>query len=395
MPERFRLAVLAIAACGGVAAGVVWWPGTSFVVITMLYVLAQGIPMPTPSRHGVSMAPMVAAAVALSTGSPVLVLATGAASVPLGLVVVHLAFGRRVVDTRFPAEPAGVAVFGILFHGAALVLGNRPADDPLILGAFAAAAVAGYFGTAAVRAGVAEQGRSVPRRLLFLGSLRDWRAFATLYAAAALYAITVPVMGLWSVPLAGLPYGFGHLSLHRLQVTRDTYEQTTRALGSIPEAGGLVPPGHAARVAEMAVAVGSELGLGVPALDRVEYAALLHDIGRLVLANPAVAAGAYTMTDVSGWSAAIIGEAKHLEQVAEIVGAIHQPYRRPGQERDAALPREAQVVRVVTAYDESLTKAGDPLEAIEVLHRGAAYDFDPEVVMALRKVLERRGAIAV
>jgi HD-GYP domain-containing protein (c-di-GMP phosphodiesterase class II) len=35
-----------------------------------------------------------------------------------------------------------------------------------------------------------------------------------------------------------------------------------------------------------------------------------------------------------------------------------------------------------------------PLEAIETLHRGAAYDYDPEVVGALRRVLERRAAIA-
>lgn len=396
MPDRTRLLLLlhAVSAAAGIVIGVHWWPGPWFVVVAVLYVVAQAVPMPTPSRHGVSMAPLVAAAVALSTGSPVLVLATGAVSIPAAYLVVHISFGRRVVDTRFPAEPVGVGVFAGLFHAGSLLLGGRSATDPLALSLFAVAAVAGYFTTAGVRAAVAAQGRSVPRRLIFLGSLRDWRAFATLYVSAALYATTVPVVGWWAIPLAGLPYGFGHLSLHRLQVTRTTYDQTIRALGSIPEAGGLVAPGRGERTADLAVAVASELGLGVPALERVEYAALLHDIGRLVLANPAVAAGGYTPTDISGWSAAIIGEAKHLDEVAEVVGVIHQPYRRPGQERDTTLPREAQVVKVVTAYDDGVAAAGDPLEAIEVLHRGAAYEFDPEVVMALRRVLERRGTIA-
>jgi hypothetical protein len=34
------------------------------------------------------------------------------------------------------------------------------------------------------------------------------------------------------------------------------------------------------------------------------------------------------------------------------------------------------------------------VQAMELLHQGAAYDFDPELVMALRRVLKRRGAFA-
>lgn len=395
MRDLLRLPALVMVAAGGVGAAVLWWPGPVFAVVTAGYLVAQILPMPTPSGRNVSMAPALAGAVALASGgSPVLVLATGAASLPLSYLLVQVLHGRRATDMRFPAEPAGVTVFGASFAGLSLVLAARPVTDPVVLVAFMAAAVAGYAAAAVVGAAVPEQGRSVPRRLLLLRGLGDWPAYATLYAAAALYAVTAPAMGVWSFPLAGLPYAFGHLSLHRVQVTRHTYAQTIRALGSIPEAGGLTPAGHAARTAELAVAVGSELGLRVADLDRAEYAALLHDIGRLVLANPAVASGEYTATDVAGWSAAIIGEAKYLEPVSEVVAHIHDPYRRPGQERDGSLPRAAQVVRVVTAYDDGLLAAGNPLEAIEVLHRGAAYDYDPEVVMALRRVLERRGTIA-
>jgi HD-GYP domain-containing protein (c-di-GMP phosphodiesterase class II) len=50
-------------------------------------------------------------------------------------------------------------------------------------------------------------------------------------------------------------------------------------------------------------------------------------------------------------------------------------------------------VRATSAYDHLvIDRSLSGLQAIEVLHQGAAYDFDPEVVGALRRVLERRKA---
>jgi len=37
----------------------------------------------------------------------------------------------------------------------------------------------------------------------------------------------------------------------------------------------------------------------------------------------------------------------------------------------------------------------DPSDALEVLHRGVAYDYDPEILAALRRVLQRRGCPGV
>lgn len=395
MRERFRLLALTGTFGFGVAIGVIWWPGPMFLFMVAGYIAAQFFPMPTPTRLGVSMAPALAGAVALTShGSVVLVLGTLGTALPLSRLLVHLLHGRRVGDERFPSEPVGIGVFGGLFAVAALVIDGQAAADATTLAAYAIAAGGGYVASSAMRSISSGRDRGLPRRLCFFRALSDWPAHAVLYSAAALYAVTAPVMGPWSLLLAGLPYAFGYISLHRLQATRHTLDQTIRALGRIPEAGGMVPLGHAGRTAELAVAVGGDLGLGGRALDRVEYAALLHDIGRLVLANPSVAAGHHTPSDVSGWGATIIGEAKHLAQVADLVAVMHSPYRRPGEQRDPALSREAHVVRVVSAYDDEIAAGRAPLEAIETLHRGAAYDFDPEVVTMLRRVLERRGAIA-
>jgi HD-GYP domain-containing protein (c-di-GMP phosphodiesterase class II) len=77
--------------------------------------------------------------------------------------------------------------------------------------------------------------------------------------------------------------------------------------------------------------------------------------------------------------------------VAAIVGQSPRPYRRPGEERDPGLPASAQVVKVAAAYDCALGRGLAPVDALEELHRGTAYDYDPEVVAALRRVLVRRG----
>lgn len=397
MPDRIRLVIPFVAATVGVAFGVVYWPGYEFVVVSILFALAHFVPMPSPSGRGVSLAPGVAGGVALTFGgSPVMVLATAAASLPLARLIVHLVYGRRATQQRFPSEPAGILVFGALFAGASFALGHPPVTSILMLSAYLGAGVVGFLATAVVRSVSSVERRAASRRLLLSRALQDWPAFAVLFSAAGLYGITSPVMGSpWAELLAGFPYAFGYLALHRLQATRDTYDQTIRVLGEIPEAGGMVPTGHSQRAADLAVAIGAEMGLGGAVLKRLEYAGLLHDIGRLVMGNPAVAGGSYSLSDVSQWSAAIISEARFLQPVATIVANEHQPYRRPGEERDLGLALESKILLVAAAYDgEMATNGRSPIEALEVLHRGAAYEYDPEIVQVLRRVLERRGTIA-
>lgn len=387
------LALLLVAASGGVA-GAVWWPGAVFPVLVLLFVAAHAVSVPTPSGVGVSMAPAVAGAAALVTsGSLVAVLGAGAVALPAAVLLTGLLHGRRVVRERFPAEPLGifvfVAAFSLSIHGRG---GGRDHDlEALLL--FALTGVVGFLVAGAARARLGAVGRDASPRLRLVRALGDWPAYAVLVASGALFAVTEPSMGPWSLLIAGVPCALGYLSLHRVRDTRRTYDQTIRALGRIPEAGGMAPPGHAERIADLAAATGAELGLGGHALDRLEHAALLHGIGRLALANPAVAAAPHAPSDVAVWSAAIIGEVAHLAPVADLVGRMHDPYRRPGERRDPGLSPEAHVVRVVAAYEEGRAAGRAPVEAIETLHRGAAYDFDPDVVAVLRLVLERRGEI--
>jgi hypothetical protein len=387
-------ALLLLPAIAGGLALAVWWPGTIAIAVVLAFAVAHVIVIPNPSGRVVPLVPAVAAGTALVTVSPVLVLGGAAVALPIGWFLARLRHGRRVVSNTFPAEPIGLAVFSSVFFAGTSMFGEPEASHPLVLSFFGLAALAWFTTAVVVRSGWSQERRTVTSRVVRLWALADWPAYAALFASASLFPVTVDAMEWWSIPPAGLPYLFSHLSLDRVQGTRRTYDQTIRALGAIPEASGQVAEGHSGRTGDLAIAVGSELGLGAGSLRRLEYAAVLHDIGRVVLSNPAVARGEYSFADVSGWSAAIISEARYLEPVAQIVASMHAPYRRPGEHRDPNIPIGSQIVRVAARYDSALDDGISPIEAMELLHKGVAYDYDPEIVMALRRVLERTGEIA-
>ena len=143
-----------------------------------------------------------------------------------------------------------------------------------------------------------------------------------------------------------------------------------RALSKLPEVAGLTPDGHAEGTATLAVQIGRRRGLHPDDVVEVEYAALLHDIGRIVAETPDEDSDE---RDLARWGAEIIRQAPYLTHVAEQVEAHPMPYRRPGEERDPDLSVNARIVRVASQYDEaSRSHEMLPLEALEV---GASVPF--------------------
>ncbi|GMA88556.1 hypothetical protein GCM10025868_38060 [Angustibacter aerolatus] len=150
-------------------------------------------------------------------------------------------------------------------------------------------------------------------------------------------------------------------------------------------------------MAELSLAVGRDLGLGERALQDLEYAALLHDIGRLSLAEP-IPGGATVMAApgeqrrIADLGAAVVREAGVLDTVATIVERQTEPYRRRLQSDDVDVPLASRIIKAANAYDDLV---GDDhsqarrLEALERIHLGLAYEYDPRVVSALSRVLQR------
>src|SRR5690606_387476 len=209
----------------------------------------------------------------------------------------------------------------------------------------------------------------------------DLNVFISLIATGGLFGLMFNAIGWWALPVALLPYSFAHGAFRRFQETKSTYRQTIRALAQIPEVAGLNLAGHSDRTAELAVAMAKELGLSPEEVEDVEFAALMHDIGHITLNDPIVMEQGWTKEDLARWGAEIIAGAPSLDRVASYVRRQYEPFRKPGEDSDPAVPRVSRIVKIASAYDAH--RVGDNMlrqEALEKLHQGAAYEFDPEVV---------------
>jgi putative nucleotidyltransferase with HDIG domain len=170
-----------------------------------------------------------------------------------------------------------------------------------------------------------------------------------------------------------------------------------RAIADTLEAKDRYVYGHARRVSGYAFAAGRRLRLGVPMLEELSLAALLHDIGKIgtpdaILLKPAA------LTDEeravvrlhAERGARLLAEIPEMEEVAAAVRHHHEDYDGSGYPEGLAgeqIPVASRVIRVADAYDAMTSPRPfrDALgheAAVAQLMRGAGKQFDPEVVRA-------------
>lgn len=144
---------------------------------------------------------------------------------------------------------------------------------------------------------------------------------------------------------------------------RATREKVVEALAALESALGFrhePTRQHGERVAELAVRIGSELGLDAPRLERLRLAALVHDLGKIgvaddVLLKPGVLTPAERLhverhPDVA---AEILRQLRGSEPVAEIVASHHERLDGSGYPRGLRaeqIPRESMVLAVADVY---------------------------------------------
>ncbi|MBQ0983911.1 HD domain-containing protein [Streptomyces sp. F63] len=208
-------------------------------------------------------------------------------------------------------------------------------------------------------------------------------------ATGALLALAVDAVGLWALPVFCLPLLPALYAFRRYEDVRSVRRQTIVSLARATEIAGCVPVGHARRVAALSRDVGCELGLSRPELDVVEYAALLHDVGRLSLPDPAPGgAGELPAEDrrrIARLGGAVVRQTGVPPEVAVVVERQADPC--PEQ------PLPTRIIRAVDAFDELTDGAGRPAgaEALDRLRRVGGEEYEPRVVDALARVLSRGG----
>ena len=84
-------------------------------------------------------------------------------------------------------------------------------------------------------------------------------------------------------PLILVVYLIGHLSLSSSAQLREAHEATLRGFVKALEAKDLYTRGHTERVAYFAQLTGQELCFSGTQLERLRWAALIHDVGKLAV----------------------------------------------------------------------------------------------------------------
>jgi len=165
---------------------------------------------------------------------------------------------------------------------------------------------------------------------------------------------------------------------------------------------------HARRVAQLSMPVAAALGVDEPALAVIEQGALLHDVGKIAIPDEVIhKAGPLTAIEIAIMrSHAQIGHditatVPCLRRAAEIILATHERYDGTGYPHGLAgdaIPIGARVIAAVDAFDALTSGRVGHLPSVEranaELVRGAGSQFDPEVVAAWLRCVDRMPAFA-
>lgn len=184
----------------------------------------------------------------------------------------------------------------------------------------------------------------------------------------------------------------------------NAYQGTAMLLGDVVEADDAYTGSHSRGVVDLSLAVSGRLGLDSRQRRNVEFAALLHDVGKIAVPKEIVnKAGPL---DEDEWKImhrhTIEGEAMLkrvggvLAEVGRVVRSSHEHYDGSGYPDGLIgeeIPIEARIVTCCDAFSAMTTtrsyRKAMPLEAaLAELSRCAGTQFDPLVAEALANVVE-------
>ena len=241
----------------------------------------------------------------------------------------------------------------------------------------------------------------IPALPIWKGQLQNRAAIhGAFLSVAALMALAFEVLGGSAFILFLLPLLAARRAFRRYASIHTTYVQTIRALSKVPEMAGYAPQGHSIRVAEIAMSIARDRGLSDNEVQDIEFAALLHDVGRLSFEDPGAvpesAVGTRAGRQLALTSARIVGKTPYLARVAQIVNYQDEPFATAQRTTEELIPKETQIVKVSNDFVE-LTEEGGPrlsrLMALHQMEQMSGVDYDPVILSSLRRVLKQRPSL--
>ncbi|MCD4699976.1 MAG: HD-GYP domain-containing protein [Phycisphaerae bacterium] len=163
---------------------------------------------------------------------------------------------------------------------------------------------------------------------------------------------------------------------------------------------------HSARVSAWSVRIGKELKLDTAMIEEVRIAGLLHDVGKVEvnvnLLRKAAALSNEEQQHVNGHTlhgAAIIKPVGGmLSHIADAIEAHHEKYDGTGYKglKAEEIPFVSRVIAVADAFDALLSdrpyrKGVGIFKAMDSIVAAAESHFDPKIVIALQRIVNRDG----
>jgi putative nucleotidyltransferase with HDIG domain len=204
--------------------------------------------------------------------------------------------------------------------------------------------------------------------------------------------ISISGVALFLIPLLLARYSFKlYAEMHTAHL------DTIRALTSTIDSTDPFTAGHSERVTQYAIAIARELGLSENRVMTIEYAGLLHDMGKVAVRNEILLK--HGKLSDSEWEAMkshpttgakIVADVKFLERAKEIVLHHHERFDGKGYPEGvggADLSLEARIVKVADSFDAMMSnrpyrKSLGLTVAVGELAKGKGSEFDPVVVDA-------------
>jgi HD-GYP domain-containing protein (c-di-GMP phosphodiesterase class II) len=227
-------------------------------------------------------------------------------------------------------------------------------------------------------------------------------ALAPVGLLVALVAVEHPVALTFVLPLVGLLFVFARERQvridHALELSH-AYRGTALLLGDVVEADDAYTGLHSRDVVSLVLDVCDALGVEGRERRDAEFAALLHDVGKIKIPSEIInKPGKLTDEEFDLIKTHTVEGERLLSQVGGLLGNVGRIVRSCHEDWDGTgypdglhseeIPLVARIVRCCDAYsamttDRSYRKAMPVEAAVEELRRCSGTDFDPAVVEAL------------
>ncbi|MFA1544829.1 HD-GYP domain-containing protein [Actinomadura chokoriensis] len=274
-----------------------------------------------------------------------------------------------------------------------------------VIGPFLGALVTFVLVNLALTAGVLLLSRqAAPRELLREGQL----AVGCLgYGMVGLLIAGLwPRVGPFAAVLVLLPLFIARWAMDQAYAQQQAHAATLAALCQAVETKDFYTRGHSERVSRGSVMIAQEIGMRADRVEAIRYAGMLHDVGKLGVPTKVLQKNG-PMTEEE-FAAIQLHPMRGLEIVREIgfldealAGIMHHHEKMNGRGYPMGLagdeiPEFARVISVADAFDSMTStrsyRAARSIEAaVAELRRGMGDHFDPEMVEAFLRALDRDG----